>query len=96
MKNTLGFSYKLVEYFGEKALNLPYLEPYALGLAIFICIGEIILGLAVLIGARTKLTAALLMVMILFFTWLTFYTATCDPYEQVSKIKDGVEVCGRI
>ncbi len=90
--DALGFSYKLVEYFGEKALNLPYLEPYALGLAIFICIGEIVLGLAVLIGGRAKLTAALLMVMILFFTWLTFYTATCDPYEQVSKIKDGVEV----
>ena len=90
--DALGFSYKLVEYFGEKALNLPFLEPYALGLAVFICIGEIVLGLAVLIGGRAKLTAALLMVMILFFTWLTFYTATCDPYEQVSKIVDGVEV----
>jgi len=90
--DALGFSYKLVEYFGEKALNLPYLEPYALGIAIFVCIGEIVLGLAVLVGGRAKLTAALLMVMILFFTWLTFYTATCDPYEQVSKIKDGVEI----
>lgn len=90
--DALGFSYKLIEYFGEKALDLPYLIPYALPIAIFICIGEIVLGLAVLIGGRPKLTAALLMGMILFFTWLTFYTATCDPYEQVSRMRDGVEV----
>ena len=73
-------------------MGLEWLIPYAVPLAIFIVIGEIVLGLAVLIGGRVKLTAALLMVMILFFTWLTFYTATCDPYEQVSKIRDGVEV----
>lgn len=90
--DALGFSYKLVEYFGEKALDMPGFIPYALPIAIFICIGEIVLGLAVLIGGRPKLTAALLMLMILFFTWLTYYTATCDPFEEVLRIRDGVEV----
>jgi uncharacterized membrane protein YphA (DoxX/SURF4 family) len=90
--DSLGFSYKLVEYFGEKALNLPALEPFALELAIFICLGEIVLGLAVLIGGRPKLTAALLMFMILFFTWLTWYTATCDPLAEITVMRDGVEV----
>lgn len=90
--DSLGFAYKLVEYFGEKALNMPAFEPFALELAIFICVGEIVLGLAVLIGGRPKLTAALLMLMILFFTWLTWYTATCDPLAEVTVMRDGVEV----
>jgi hypothetical protein len=90
--DSLGFSYKLVEYFGEKALNMPYFEPFALELAILICIAEIVLGLAVLVGGKSKLTAALMMAMILFFTWLTYYTATCDPFEEFTVMRDGVEV----
>lgn len=77
--DALGFSYKLVEYFGERALGMEYMIPYALPLAIFIVIGEILLGAAVLLGALPKLSTALLMFMLLFFSWLTYYTATCDP-----------------
>lgn len=90
--DALGFSYKLIEYFGEKALNMTYLEPYALELAIFICIAEIVLGLAVLVGGKSKLTASLMMLMILFFTWLTWYTATCDPFAEFTVMRDGVEM----
>ncbi|MFZ6051476.1 DoxX family protein [Halocola ammonii] len=90
--DALGFSYKLEEYFSPKALDMPFFEPWALELAIVICVAEILLGVAVLLGAKAKLTSVLLLLMILFFTWLTFYTATCDPHEQITVVRDGVEV----
>ena len=78
--DALGFMYKLEEYFEPGALNLEYLTPFALELAIFVCIAEILLGIAILVGALPKLTTVLTMVMMVFFTWLTWYTATCDPF----------------
>ena len=78
--DALGFMYKLEEYFEPGALNLEYLTPFALEIAIFVCIAEILLGIALLVGALPKLTTVLTMVMMVFFTWLTWYTATCDPF----------------
>ena len=78
--DAIGFMYKLEEYFEPGALNLEYLTPFALEIAIFVCIAEILLGIALLVGALPKLTTVLTMVMMVFFTWLTWYTATCDPF----------------
>ena len=77
--DALGFMYKLEEYFEPGALNLPGLTPYALGLGMAICIGEILLGVALLVGALPRLTAVLTGIMMAFFTWLTWYTTQCDP-----------------
>jgi len=68
----LGFSYKLKEYF--EVLHMPWLGPAALAFAIVICAIEIGLGVALLLGAKMKFTAWSLLLMILFFTWLTFYS----------------------
>jgi uncharacterized membrane protein YphA (DoxX/SURF4 family) len=78
--DALGFMYKLEEYFEPGAMNLEFLAPWGLELAVFVCIAEILLGVAILVGALPKLTAVLTTVMMVFFTWLTWYTATCDPY----------------
>lgn len=77
--DAMGFMYKLEEYFEPGALNLEFLTPWALELAVFIVIGEILLGVALLVGALPKLTSLLTLVMMLFFTWLTNYTDGCDP-----------------
>ena len=53
----LGFSYKLEEYFAESALGLPFLEPWAIYLAIAACLSEIILGFALLFGAKIDLNS---------------------------------------
>ena len=71
--DAVGFSYKLVEYF--EVFGTHFLVPVALPLAIFICVFEIILGFTLLMGARIKLTLWLLLLMIVFFTFLTFYSA---------------------
>ena len=78
--DALGFMYKLEEYFEPGALNLPGLTDYALAIGVFVCIGEILLGVAMLLGALPKLTASLTAVIMVFFTWLTWYTSTCDPF----------------
>lgn len=79
VNDAIGFSYKLEEYFGERALGFPGLMEYALPIAVFIVIGEVLLGVAMLLGAWPKLSSTLILAMTVFFTWLTFYTSHCDP-----------------
>lgn len=71
--DTVGFSYKLVEYF--EVFGTHFMVPLATFFAMFICIFEIVVGFMLLMGARIKLTLWLLFLMIIFFTFLTFYSA---------------------
>ena len=50
MNDPLGFSYKLEEYFGADVLNLEFLQPIALPMAIFLVAFEVVLGLLMLLG----------------------------------------------
>lgn len=100
--DTLGFSYKLEEYFENGALafrvrnmlgwnsfSLEFLAEYALGLAIFLCALEIILGFTVLFGTRIKITVYSLLTLTVVFFFLTLHTATCDPlatYNQPTSV----------
>ena len=86
-----GFSYKLEEYFAESALNWPMFEPYALTLAILVCYGEIILGFALLFGAKFRLTTGTLVFLCLFFLWLTHYTANCNESDTYITVINGIE-----
>lgn len=86
----LGFSYKLEEYFAESALNLPAFEPYALFFAILACTAEVVLGFAILFGGRMKVATIAILVLTLFFGWLTAYTATCDPQGTYTVMVNGV------
>ena len=87
----IGFAYKLEEYFEDGALayrmkelfgmpgfSLNFLIDSALTFAILICIIEIILGVLVIIGGKIKLVSYLLALMMLFFTFLTWHTASCN------------------
>ena len=91
--DTLGFSFKLEEYFAEPALNWPIFEPYALYLSIFIAASEIVLGFAVLFGALIRVSSWALLGMILFFAWLTYFTASCND-AQLLAMEQGVEFHG--
>ena len=76
----LGFSYKLEEYY--HVFGLDFLVSSALFQAMFICVLEIILGFAVLIGTRMKVTSSLIMAMIIFFSLLTGYTAISNWFFE--------------
>ena len=75
LNDPLGFSYKLQEYFSPQVLDLEFLSPIALVIAIVLVIFELVLGLMLLIGYLPKFTVWSLLLMILFFTFLTFYSA---------------------
>ena len=78
----LGFSYKLEEYFAESALNWPGLEPWSLALAMLACLGEVVLGFAILVGGRMRLATTATLVLTLFFGWLTAYTDNCNQRQK--------------
>jgi len=69
----LGFSYKLEEYF--EVFHITFLNGLALSLAVLLCALEMILGFALLIGVRGKQVAWGLLLIIIFFAFLTFYSA---------------------
>lgn len=87
----IGFSYKLAEYFEDGALayrvkeafgwhefSLSFLIDSSLSIAVVICLLEILLGVLVLIGGKMRLTSWLLAIVMLFFTFLTWHTASCN------------------
>lgn len=82
LNDPLGFSYKLQEYFSYDVLDIPWLIPFALGISIFVVVFEVVLGVFLLIGYKPKYTVWSLLVMIVFFTFLTFYAAYFE------KVKD--------
>ncbi len=69
----LGFSYKLEEYF--EVFHVTFLSPMAVSMAIFLCALEMLFGFALLIGAYGKKVAWGLSLLIIFFSFLTFYSA---------------------
>jgi uncharacterized membrane protein YphA (DoxX/SURF4 family) len=91
----LGFSYKLEEYFQDGALayrikelfgapgfSIEFLMDFALAISVIISIAEIVLGVLTLIGGKIKLVSYFMMAMMLFFTFLTWHTANCDPLSE--------------
>lgn len=71
----IGSQYKFEEYFSASVLDLEFLIPYALPFAIILIVVEITLGAALLVGWRSKFTLRALLVTIVFFSFLTWYSA---------------------
>lgn len=71
----IGSKYKFEEYFSEGVLNMEFLISYALPFALLLIIAEIVLGVALLVGWRAKFTVRSLLVTILLFLFLTWYSA---------------------
>jgi uncharacterized membrane protein YphA (DoxX/SURF4 family) len=69
----LGFGYKLEEYF--VVFGMGFLNPLATGLAIAICVLEVVLGMALWVGWKTKAVTWWLLGLVVFFTFLTFWSA---------------------
>lgn len=92
LNDPLGFSYKLQEYFGTDVLNLPFLEPYALGIAVVVVVFEVVLGIFLLIGYKPRFTVWSLLLMIVFFTFLTFYSAYFDKVRECGCFGDAISL----
>lgn len=92
LNDPLGFSYKLEEYFSANVLNMEFLIPYALIFACFVVIFEVVLGVMLLIGFKTKFTVWSLLAMIVFFTFLTFYSWYFDKVKDCGCFGDALKL----
>lgn len=92
LNDPLGFSYKLQEYFGADVLNMEFLIPYALGISVIVVVFEVVLGVFLLIGYKPKFTVWSLLLMIVFFTFLTFYSAYFDKVKDCGCFGDALKL----
>ncbi|MEL1244287.1 BT_3928 family protein [Flavobacterium sp. DGU11] len=92
LNDPIGFSFKLEEYFSANVLNLEFLVPYALALAVVIVIFEAVLGVMLLVGYKKKFTLWSLLIMIVFFTFLTFYSAYFNKVTDCGCFGDALKL----
>src|ERR1700733_10193181 len=67
----LGLSYKMQEFF--EVWNLHGLNDFTLAFSVIMIVFEIVAGVAILLGWQMKLFSWLLLLLIVFFTFLTGY-----------------------
>jgi len=82
LDDPIGFSYKLEEYFSPEVFNMTFLDPYTLGIAVFVVVLEVVLGVFLLVAYKPKFTVWSLLGLIIFFTFLTFYAAYFDVVKD--------------
>ncbi|SKB80109.1 DoxX protein [Salegentibacter holothuriorum] len=90
LNDPLGFSYKLQEYFSPEVLGLDFLVPFSLVIAIVLVVFELVVGIMLLIGYLPKFTVWSLLLMIVFFTFLTFYSAYFNKVTDCGCFGDAI------
>jgi uncharacterized membrane protein YphA (DoxX/SURF4 family) len=88
----IGLSYKLEEYFSPSVFNIPFLESLSLPLATFFSLFEIVLGVLLLLGVWRKFTTIALLLTIVFFTFLTFYSAYFNKVTDCGCFGDALKL----
>ncbi|HQK39255.1 MAG TPA: DoxX family protein [Flavobacterium alvei] len=92
LNDPLGFSYKLDEYFSEPVFNMPFFVPYTLAIALFLVILEVVLGVMLLLGYKSKTTIWSLLLLVILFTFLTFYSAYFDVVKDCGCFGDALHL----
>ncbi|MFS4417193.1 BT_3928 family protein [Maribacter sp. 2307ULW6-5] len=92
LNDPMGFSFKLEEYFSPSVLDLEFFTPYALTISIIVVVVEVILGVMLLLGFKTKFTLWSLLAMIVFFTFLTFYSAYFNKVTDCGCFGDAIKL----
>lgn len=91
LNDPVGTQIKLEEYF--EVFGTHFMVPFALAIAVFMCVAEVALGIAVLFYYRMKYSTTALLLLIMFFTFLTFYSAyfnkvtDCGCFGDFLKLK---------
>jgi len=88
----IGSQYKFQEYFSESVLNMEFLIPYALPFAILLIVAEVVLGIALLVGWKPKLTIWSLLILIIVFLFLTWYSAYYNKVTDCGCFGDAIKL----
>ncbi len=96
VNDPVGTSIKLEEYFdvfsNDIAGFFSILEPYALPIGVFLVVVEVALGIMLILGVKSKFTVWALGLMILFFTFLTFYSAYFNKVTDCGCFGDAIKL----
>lgn len=100
LNDPVGTQIKLEEYFEVFAADMPVMHdfwmslvPFALYFSVLMCAAEVILGVALIVSWRLKQVSWVLLLLIVFFTFLTFYSAyynkvtDCGCFGDFLKLK---------
>ena len=96
INDPVGTQIKLQEYFEVFSSDFtPIFEifiPYALILSVFLCTLEIVIGVALLINYQIRITSKITLGLILFFTFLTFYSAYFNKVTDCGCFGDAIKL----
>lgn len=96
INDPIGTAIKLEEYFDVFAYDIaPFFEwfvPAALFLSILLSVLEVVLGIALIIGFKMPRTSWALLLLIVFFTFLTFYSAYFNKVTDCGCFGDAIKL----
>ena len=96
LNDPVGTAIKMDEYFGVFANDFaPFFavfKPFALEFAMLVVVLEVVLGVAVLLNYKMNLTAWVLLLLIVFFTFLTFYSAWFNKVTDCGCFGDAIKL----
>src|SRR5882672_5858215 len=96
LNDPIGTEIKMEEYFEVFAEDFGsfflWLKPYALEIGLFLIVLELALGVAVLLYYRMNFTTKVLLGLMIFFTFLTFYSAYFDKVTDCGCFGDAIKL----
>ena len=96
LNDPVGTEIKLEEYFEVFAEDFGsfflWFKPYALELGMILIVLEVVLGVAVLIYYKMNLTTKVLLTLMVFFTFLTFYSAYFNKVTDCGCFGDAIKL----
>jgi uncharacterized membrane protein YphA (DoxX/SURF4 family) len=96
VNDPVGTAIKLEEYFDVFSNDIAgffyYFKPYALHIGTALVVAEVVLGVMLILGVRLKETVWVLGLMILFFTFLTFYSAYFNKVTDCGCFGDAIKL----
>ncbi len=96
VNDPVGTQIKLTEYFEVFASDIApffgWFVPATLFLSVFLSVLEVVLGVALIICYRIRIVAWILLAMIIFFTFLTFYSAYFNKVTDCGCFGDAIKL----
>ncbi|HEX3024550.1 MAG TPA: BT_3928 family protein, partial [Chitinophagaceae bacterium] len=88
----LGLSYKMLEFF--EAWGIHFLDDYTLAFSLFMNVCEVLAGVAIIIGWQIEFFSWFLLVLIIFFTFLTAYVLFSGKIKECGCFGDCIPLSG--
>jgi uncharacterized membrane protein YphA (DoxX/SURF4 family) len=96
LNDPIGTEIKLEEYFHVFATEFTslfsYLQPIALELGLILVVLEVVLGFALLLNYQMKLTTTVVLLLMIFFTFLTGYSAITNAVTDCGCFGDAIKL----